>query len=408
MPSFAWEGRSRDGELKKGFLEAPTLQDAEDRVRRDLQILNAKVKKRARSINLNVEIPLLTRVSHKTLVVFTRQLATMIDAGLPLVQCLDILGQQEPDRSFQRVITNVKMSVESGSTFADALRKHPKIFDELFVNLVAAGEMGGILDTILNRLANYAEKSMKLKARVKSAMKYPATVFVVAIAITFGLLWKVIPTFAGMFKSMGKKELPALTQFMVNLSNNMLAYLPYVVGGSVLTVVAFVWFYRTERGRLIVDTVLLKVPVFGDLIRKASVAKFTRTLGTLISSGVPILDSLEIVAKTAGNKVIENGVLYTRAKISEGKSIAGPLLETGVFPKMVVQMIAVGESTGAMDIMLAKIADFYDDEVEQAVDAITSLIEPLIMVVLGGIIGFVLIGMYMPIFSMADNLSPGS
>lgn len=408
MPNFAWEGRSRDGELKKGFLEAPTLQDAEERVRRDLQILNAKVKKRARSINLNIEIPILTRVGHKTLVVFTRQLATMIDAGLPLVQCLDILGQQEPDRTFQRVINNVKMSVESGSTFADALRKHPKIFDELFVNLVAAGEMGGILDTILNRLANYAEKSMKLKARVKSAMKYPATVFVVAITITFGLLWKVIPTFAGMFKSMGKKELPALTQFMVNLSNNMLAYLPYVIGGTVLTIVAFVWFYRTERGRLIVDTVMLKVPVFGDLIRKASVAKFTRTLGTLISSGVPILDSLEIVAKTAGNKVIENGVMYTRAKISEGKSIAGPLLETGVFPKMVVQMIAVGESTGAMDIMLAKIADFYDDEVEQAVDAITSLIEPLIMVVLGGIIGFVLIGMYMPIFSMADNLSPGS
>jgi type IV pilus assembly protein PilC len=403
MATFAWEGRTRDGQTKNGVMEADNAREVQERLRREQAVVDATVTKKRREFQ--IALPGFSKVGHKTLVVFVRQLATMIDAGLPLVQCLEILGQQEPDKKFRRVINNVKMSVESGATFADALRKHPEVFDELFVNLVAAGEMGGILDTILNRLADYTEKSMKLKARVKSAMKYPLTVFIIAILITGGLLWKVVPTFAGMFKSMGKKELPVLTQIMVNLSNNMKIYAPAFIVGSIVAVALFRWFYKTERGQLYVDSTLLKVPVFGDLIRKAAVAKFTRTLGTLISSGVPILDSLEIVAKTAGNKVVENGVLYTRAKISEGKSIASPLLESNVFPKMVVQMIAVGESTGALDIMLIKIADFYDDEVEQAVDAITSLIEPLIMVVLGGIIGFVLIAMYMPIFSMADNLS---
>jgi type IV pilus assembly protein PilC len=356
--------------------------------------------------DFEINLPAFGNIPTKTLVVFTRQLATMIDAGLPLVQSLELLGQQEPDRRFQRVLQSVKLSVESGSTFADALKRQSKVFDDLFVNLVAAGEMGGILDTILNRLASYTEKSMKLKARVKSAMKYPLTVLVIALGITFVLLWKVVPTFAGMFKSMGKSELPALTQFMVDLSNNMLAGLPLVTVSAIALVFGFRWAYRTDRGRLIFDTILLKLPVFGNLVRKAAVAKFTRTLGTLISSGVPILDALEIVARTAGNKVVENGVMYARAKISEGRSIASPLLETGVFPKMVVQMIAVGESTGALDVMLTKIADFYDDEVEQAVDAVTSLIEPLIMVLLGGIIGFVLIAMYLPIFTMADNLAP--
>ena len=277
-------------------------------------------------------------------------------------------------------------------------------FDSLFINLVAAGEMGGILDTLLNRLAVYMEKSMKLQAKVKGAMKYPITILIVTIGITIGLLWKVVPTFASMFKSMGKDELPALTEIMVDLSKNMLTYLPMLARGTVAAIVGFTMFYRTGKGRLITDTVMLKIPVFGDLIRKAAVAKFTRTMGTLISSGVPILDALDIVAKTAGNKVVENGILYTNLKISEGKSIAGPLLESGVFPKMVVQMIAVGESTGAMDIMLVKIADFYDDEVEDAVDGVTALIEPIIMVVLGGIIGFVLIAMYLPIFTMADTV----
>jgi type IV pilus assembly protein PilC len=328
----------------------------------------------------------------------------MIDAGLPLVQCLELLSAQEPHKVFRKVLLQVKSSVESGATFSEALKRHPKVFDDLFVNLVGAGEMGGILDTILNRLASYTEKSMKLKARIKAAMKYPMTIMAISLIITFLLLWKMVPTFAGMFKSMGKKDLPAVTQFLVDLSNNLITYLPVFFGSLVGLVVLWKLFYNSERGRYIADATLLRAPIFGSLVKKAAIAKFTRTLGTLISSGVPILDSLEIVAKTAGNKVVEKGVMYTREKISEGKSIAAPLMENKIFPKMVVQMIAVGESTGAMDIMLTKIADFYDDEVDQSVDAITSLIEPLIMVVLGGIVAFVLLAMYAPIFSMADNL----
>jgi len=400
MVSFVWEGKSKDGDIRQGFMEAEDSREVQIRLQ-EMDIVDPKIKKKRTGFD---PLAYFNKIDHKTLVVFTRQLATMIDAGLPLVQCLEIMSQQEPDKNFQKVLFHVKATVEGGSTFADALRKHPKVFDNLFINLVAAGEMGGILDTILNRLAVYMEKSMKLRAKVKGAMKYPLTILVVALGITFMLLWKVVPTFAGMFKSMGKSELPALTEIMVDLSNNMILYLPGLVVGGIVFSIAGGAFYRSSKGRLLVDAALLKIPVFGSLARKAAVAKFTRTLGTLISSGVPILDSLDIVAKTAGNKVVENGILYTKHKISEGKSIAGPLLESGVFPKMVVQMIAVGESTGAMDIMLVKIADFYDDEVEEAVDAVTSLIEPLIMVVLGGIIGFVLIAMYMPIFSMADNL----
>ncbi|GMV38555.1 MAG: hypothetical protein AMXMBFR64_02710 [Myxococcales bacterium] len=404
MATFAWEGRTREGEVRRGVMDAASSGEVETRLR-ESQISGAKVKRKFGEIR----IPLPARsVNQKTIVVFTRQMATMIDAGLPLVQCLELLASQEPDRNFRRILQSVKMSVESGSTFSEALKKHPKTFDDLFVNLVGAGEMGGILDTILNRLAAYTEKSMKLKAKVKAAMKYPMTILIISLGITFMLLWKMVPTFAGMFKSMGKTELPAVTQFMVDLSNNMLASMPLVIGGFIALVVAWKWFYRSVRGRLIVDTVILHIPIFGTLARKAAIAKFTRTLGTLISSGVPILDSLEIVARTAGNKVVENAVMYTREKISEGKSIAAPLMEHNVFPKMVVQMIAVGESTGAMDIMLTKIADFYDDEVDQSVDAITSLIEPLIMVVLGGIVGFVLLAMYAPIFSMADSMAPGS
>jgi len=402
MASFVWEGRTRDGEVKQGYMDAATSREVQMRLS-DMQIQNVKVRKRSRGLKLDT---LFYKVTTKTLVVFTRQMATMIDAGLPLVQCLELLQGQEPDKHFKKVLIHVKVQVESGSTFADALRKHPKTFDNLFINLVAAGEMGGILDTILNRLADYVEKSMKLKAKVNGAMKYPITVLVVAIGITIGLLWKVVPTFASMFASMGAKELPALTQVMVFLSDNLIQLLPALAVAGPLLVFMVSAFYKTEKGKLWTDKALISAPIFGDLVRKAAVAKFTRTLGTLISSGVPILDSLDIVAKTAGNKVVENGILYTKHRISEGKSIAGPLMEAGVFPKMVVQMIAVGESTGAMDVMLVKIADFYDDEVEQSVDSITSLIEPLIMVLLGGIIGFVLIAMYMPIFSMADNLAP--
>ena len=401
MPLFNWEGQTNAGEFKRGTMEGANAAEVEARLKQ-LQITPSKVKKKTKEITIS--IPFFSKVDQKTLVVFTRQLATMIDAGLPLVQCLEILGQQEPDKRFQKVLLAVKTSVESGSTFADSLKKHPKVFDDLFCNLVAAGEMGGILDTILNRLAAYAEKSMKLKARVKSAMKYPIVVAIVALGITILMLVKVVPTFAHMFESLGKRKLPAVTQFVMNLSDKTIEYLPHLLVGIVLAVIGLKRFFAWEPARKIADRVVLRIPVFGGLLRKAAVAKFTRTLGTLVASGVPILDSLEIVARTAGNKVIEQGIMYTRDKISEGKSIAGPLMETNVFPRMVVQMIAVGESTGAMDVMLSKIADFYDDEVDAAVEGITSMIEPLVMVVLGGLIGFLLLSMYMPIFSMADNI----
>ena len=404
MPQFEWEGTSERGELRTGIIDAPSKQDVEARLNAEkIKIIRIKRK----SKELTIKIPGLTKVATKTIVVFIRQLATMIDAGLPLVQCLEILSTQEPDPNFKEVLTKVKNSVEQGNTFADSLKKHPKVFDNLFVNLVAAGEMGGILDTILNRLADYTEKNMKLVARIKGAMKYPVTVLIVALVITAGLLWKVVPTFAGMFKSLGNRELPAMTQFMVNLSNNFLIWLPYFIGGGIVATVTYKMIRSNEKGRYITDKIFTKMPIFGNLIVKASIAKFTRTLGTLVASGVPILDALEIVAKTAGNKVVERGVLYCRDKVAEGKTIAAPLMEQQLFPKMVIQMIAVGESTGALDVMLAKIADFYDDEVDEAVDSVTSMMEPLIMVLLGGLVGSVLIAMYMPIFTMADNVGSG-
>ena len=402
MALFTWEGKDRAGDVKSGTLDAPSQLDVERQLK-EMGVEPTKIKKKGGGGGALI-IPGITKVPVKSKVVFTRQLATMIDAGLPLVQCLEILGSQEPNPLLQRTILAVKSSVEGGSTFADALAKHPKVFDNLFINLIAAGEVGGILDTILNRLAAYMEKAMKLKQRVKSAMKYPITVLVVCVTITMFLLVKVIPTFSEMFKSMGK-DLPALTETVVGISNAAVENFPLIMGCLIGFSIAFMLMLRTEKGRYGFDVFLLKMPVIGGLVKKAAVAKFTRTLGTLISSGVPILDALEIVAKTAGNKVIEKAVMYTREKISEGKSIASPLMESAVFPKMVVQMIAVGESTGAMDIMLGKIADFYDDEVDASVDAMTSLIEPIIMVVLGGIIGVVLLSMYLPIFSMADSFS---
>ena len=398
MALYEWVGKDRVGEERRGVLDAPGPAEAE-KILKGMGVNATSIKKKQGG---GIIIPGITKVSVKSKVVFTRQLATMIDAGLPLVQCLEILGTQEPDPLLQRTVLAVKQSVEGGTTFADALAKHPKVFDNLFVNLIAAGEVGGILDTILNRLAAYMEKAMKLKQKVKGAMKYPVTVLAVSLTITGFLLVKVIPTFSEMFESMGK-DLPALTQTVVEISDWTIANLHIVLGILAVIVVVFKLVTMTNAGRLGWDTILLKAPVFGPLIKKAAVAKFTRTLGTLISSGVPILDALEIVARTAGNKVVENAVLYTREKISEGKSIAAPLMEQAVFPKMVVQMIAVGESTGAMDIMLTKIADFYDDEVDAAVDGMTSLIEPLIMVVLGGIISVVLLAMYLPIFNMADT-----
>lgn len=402
MAKFAWEGLTVDGQVRSGVLDARTLEEAQARLK-GMQITPTKVRKSLGQIE--IRLPSLGGVKTKSLVVFTRQLSTMIDAGLPLVQCLDILAAQEPDRNFQRVIYSVKAQVEAGSTLADALKKHPKVFDELFVSMVAAGEVGGVLDTILQRLALYLEKSMKLKGKVKSALRYPTFVLTAAAGIMVILLWKVIPSFAAIFKSVGNRELPALTQFVVNLSQNFLHYLPFIIAGGAAIVTLFVMARRTPRGRYLIDAGMLRLPVIGSLIRRAAIARVSRTLGTLIASGVPILDALEISARSSGNRVIEQGILYTRARVAEGKNIAGPLEEARVFPKMVVQMISVGESTGAMDVMLGKIADFYDDEVDAAVDGLTSLIEPFVMIVIGGMVGFVLVAMYLPIFGMAENLA---
>ena len=399
---FAYTGTTRDGQTKSGLIDASNLADAEARLR-TMQITPTKLKRSLGSIEL--QIPGFGGVKVKTLVVFTRQLATMIDAGLPLVQCLDILGSQEPDKQFQKIIMGVKQHVESGSTLAEALKRYPKVFDTLFVSLVAAGEVGGILDTILNRLAVYLEKNMKTRQKVKGALKYPAFVMFAAVGIIGVMLWKVVPSFAGMFSSLGGAKLPALTQLIVDLSNKFISMLPLIILGTAALITGYVMFHRTAFGKLTVDRFMIWMPVIGNLLLKGAVARFTRTLGTLVSSGVPILDGLEVVAKSAGNMVIENAVMYTRARVAEGKNIAGPLEETHIFPKMVVQMIAVGESTGAMDVMLTKIADFYDDEVDAAVDGLTSLIEPMIMVVIGGAVGVILIAMYLPIFGMAENLA---
>jgi type IV pilus assembly protein PilC len=327
----------------------------------------------------------------------------MIDAGLPLVQCLEILGGQEPNVSFKKVIFQIKSKVEQGSTFAEALKEHPKVFDELYIQLCAAGEVGGILDNILNRLAQYKEKAEKLKRKVKSAMTYPAIVILVAIGVTAVLLLKVTPVFAKMFADFGS-ALPAPTQFVVDISEWLQKYILHLAGAIAAVVFAAVTFYRNPKGRRIFDRFILHAPIFGPVIRKVAVARFTRTLGTMVSSGVPILDALDVTAKTAGNRTVEDGIYYVRSKIAEGKNIAGPLQETKVFPSMVVQMIGVGEATGAMDTMLNKIADFYDDEVDTAVAGLTAMIEPLLMVFLGFVVGGFLIAMYLPIFSLAGAI----
>jgi len=356
---------------------------------------------------MEIKIPgLKPKVKTKDIVVFTRQFATMIDAGLPLVQCLEILSGQQENPTFKEIILKVKEDVESGATFADALGKHPKVFDRLYVNLVNAGEVGGILDTILNRLAGYIEKSMNLRKKVKGAMVYPATVVSVAILVVAIILIWVIPVFQQMFAGVGK-NLPGPTLFVIALSEFTKKYFLFILIS--LFVLAFVCkrIYQTEKGRMAFDRMFLRLPVFGDLLRKVAVAKFTRTLGTLVSSGVPILEGLDVVARTAGNAVVEQAIMKTRESISEGRTIAEPLKETKVFPPMVVQMIAVGEATGALDQMLSKIADFYDTEVDDAVSALTSLIEPLLMVFLGGAIGGLVVAMYLPVFQMAGAVSGG-
>lgn len=400
MPVYVWEGRTRQGTLKKGTLEATNEAAVMAQLRAQMI---APVTVKGKPKDVMEYLPFLQRGPKiRDLVIFTRQFATMIDAGLPLVQCLDILGNQQPNPVFRNVLKTVKNDVEQGSTFADALRKHGRVYDELYVNLVQAGEVGGILDTILNRLAVYLEKADALRRKVKGAMVYPVTVLVVAIGVLVLLLVKVIPVFEKMFKDFGG-QLPGPTQTVVNLSHFMQAYIVYFLIAVVGAGMAFVQARRRSPSfRFRTDALFLKLPIFGPLLKKVAVARFSRTLSTMISSGVPILDALEIVAKTAGNKVIEAALMKTRSSISEGKTIAEPLGESGIFPGMVVQMVAVGEQTGAMDAMLSKIADFYDDEVDNAVEALTALMEPLMMVFLGGTIGSILIAMYLPIFKIAE------
>ena len=363
-----------------------------------------KIKEAGKGLNAELNISFLKpKITTKDIVVFTRQFATMIDAGLPLVQCLDILSSQQENKTFKEVLTEVKEDVESGSTFADALKKHPKAFNELYVNLVAAGEVGGILDTILSRLAAYIEKALKLRKQVKSAMTYPATIVGIALVVIAVILIFVIPAFEKMFKDFGG-ALPAPTQIVINLSNFIQDYILVIVGAVVLLIFAVKKIYATEKGRDKIDNWALKLPVFGVLIRKVAVAKFSRTLATMISSGVPILDGLDIVRKTAGNRTVEKAIANVRSSISEGKTIAEPLKQSGVFPPMVCQMIEVGEQAGALDTMLSKIADFYDDEVDDAVNNLTAMMEPLLMLFLGTTVGGLVIAMYMPIFKLAGTV----
>ncbi len=387
------------GELRKGTMEADNEAAVFARLRAQ-QLSPTKVSKK-----LSLSFSLGTGVSPKDLVKFIRQFATMIDAGLPLVQCLDILGNQESNKNFQVVLRDIKATVEQGATFSDALKRHPKIFDDLFTNLVHAGEIGGILDTILNRLAVYIEKRVKLVRQVRGALTYPIAVIIIMIVVVTVLLWWVIPAFENMFKEFGAKDgLPWLTKMVIATSRASVHAAPFILIALVAAVVGGITFYRRRAGRRVVHRMMLWLPILGPVMQKIAVARFTRTLGTLLSSGVPILDALDIVAKTAGNLVIEEGLLYAKNKISEGKNLADPLREANVFPGMVIQMVAVGEQTGALDTMLNKVADFYEDEVDVAVAALTSLLEPILMVVIGAIVGVVLVSMYLPIFDLAGKI----
>ncbi len=401
MAEFSWEARGRTGELRAGVMVAENAEAVNTRLRK--QNLNpVKVKKKPLAINIQFG----SGVDTKDLVTFTRLFATMIDAGLPLVSCLDILATQQPKPAFANVLKDIKSSVEGGSTFSDALRKHPKIFDELFVNLVQAGEAGGILDSIMGRLSIYLEKRQKLIRQLKGALSYPTIVFVIAIGVMGVMLTFVIPAFENMFEEFGggADALPALTRFMVALSHGFVTFLPITLAAIVALTIGASYTLRTPQGKRAFHKTLLVLPIMGAVLQKISVARFTRTLGTLLSSGVPILDALEICAKTSGNMVIESGIMHVRQRISEGQNMAEPLTEAKVFPDMVVQMIAVGEQTGALDQMLNKIADFYEEETDVAVASMTSMLEPIMMVGIGGMVGVVLVSMYLPIFELAGNI----
>ena len=401
MAEYAWEARARSGELRKGRMEAGD----EDAVAARLRQQNLNPIKIKRQLKLG-NIQLGPIASTKDLVTFTRLFATMIDAGLPLVQCLDILANQQPNKNFGDVLKDVKNAVEQGASFSDALRRHPKVFDELFVNLVQAGEVGGILDAIMNRLSTYLEKRQKLIQQVRGAMVYPAIVVLIAVGVMVVLLTFVIPAFQKMFEDFGggAENLPQITRIVIGLSTGFVSNLPIIIPVVVAVIIGVGAAYRRPAGKRFFHQLQLKLPLIGPTFQKIAVARFTRTLGTLLQSGVPILDALDICARTAGNMIIEAAVSYVRQRISEGKNMAEPLTEAQVFPDMVVQMVGVGEQTGALDQMLSKIADFYEEETDVAVAALTSSIEPILMVGVGGMVGVVLVSMYLPIFSLAGNI----
>jgi type IV pilus assembly protein PilC len=400
MPSFVWKGRTRTGQTQEGQLLADT-RDAAAAVLRRQQIQITSLKEKGREIKLIPRIP--RGIGPKRIAIFTRQFSVMLDAGLPLVQCLEILGDQEENRTFQAIITAVRVDVESGSSLADAMRKHPKAFDNLFTNMVAAGESGGILDIILQRLSVYIEKAVKLNSQVKSALIYPVSIIVIAALVVFIILWKVIPVFAQLFAGLGG-EMPLLTRIVIAASNFVADYFILILGVIGAGYFAINRWHKTPHGRRVLDGLLLKIPVVGMLLRKISVARFCRTLGTLTASGVPILDGLEITGKTAGNAIIEDAVMSVRKSVEEGKTISEPLAQTKVFPSMVVQMINVGEQTGALDQMLSKIADFYEDEVDTAVAGLMKLIEPVMITVLGAVIGTIVAAMYLPLYSVLSKI----
>jgi type IV pilus assembly protein PilC len=404
MATFAYSGRTRAGQTVSGERAADSMDAAVAALRLD-QIMVTRITPAKGKPDAAVKKAGKTgkKVSAKNLAVFTRQFSVMIDAGLPLVQCLDILGSQEEDKNFAAAILQTRTDVESGASLADAMRKHPKTFDSLFTNMVAAGEAGGILDTILKRLSTYIEKAVKLQGQVKAAMIYPIAVIVIAGLVVGVILWKVIPTFAALFSGLGA-ELPLPTRVVIALSDNLVRFFPFLAVGAGAIAYAFKTYYATSKGRRVIDAISLKAPILGNILRKIAVARFCRTLSTLIASGVPILDGLEITAKTAGNSIVEDAIMVTRKSIERGETIAAPLKETKVFPPMVTQMIGVGEATGALDTMLAKIADFYEEEVDTAVAGLLTLLEPIMIAILGVVVGGIVIAMYMPIFDLISKL----
>ncbi len=400
MPSFVWSGKTRGGQAQEGVLLADTRDAAAATLRRqNIQITSLREKGRQVRV-----LPRFSRgVPQKRLAIFTRQFSVMLDAGLPLVQCLEILGEQEENPTFAQAIEKVRTDVESGSSLADAMRKHPKAFDNLYVNMIAAGEAGGILDVILQRLATYIEKAVKLRNQVRSAMIYPVAVITIAVFVVWIILWKVIPTFEQLLTGVGG-EMPFITQVVVSTSNFLGRYSFWIILVLIGGAIFINRYHKTERGRRVLDGILLKIPVIGELLRKIAVARFCQTLATLTASGVPILDGLEITAKTSGNAIIEDAVMAVRKSVEEGKTVSEPLAETGVFPPMVVQMINVGEQTGALDQMLIKIAEFYEEEVDTAVSNMTKLIEPILIAVLGAIIGTIVAAMYLPLYSVLTEI----